>query len=401
MDLRFTEEERAFRKQVRAFMKDALPPAIRETMLAGRRPTKQQIVTWQRILNAKGWAVIHWPKEYGGPGWSPVQRYIFLEEMYRAPAPETLGFNTGMIGPVIYTFGSDEQKRFFLPRLRNLDVWFCQGYSEPGAGSDLASLKTTAQREGDHYVVNGQKTWTSAGHEADWMFCLVRTASGTKKQQGISFLLIDMKTPGITVRPIISLIGHREQNEVFFDNVRVPVANLVHEENRGWDVAKFLLSNERMGAARVGIAKMLAQRARTLAAKVETRDGTLAEERGFREKLAALEVETKALEMMMLRALADASKHSDSVKPDPAWSMIKIKSADVRQALSEMLMQLAGPQAAPFLPDAQEGEELSSAPEAGWAATLAPNYFFWRAMSIYGGTNEVQRNIIAKAFLGL
>jgi len=401
MDLRFTPEETGFRKEVRAFLRSALPEPIRQTMLAGRRPAKAQIVQWQRILNAKGWAAIHWPTQYGGPGWTPVQRYIFLEELYRAPAPETLSFNTGMLGPVIYTFGTQAQKDHFLPKLLNLDIWFCQGYSEPGAGSDLASLKTTARLEGDHYVVNGQKTWTSTAHAADWIFCLARTNPEGKKQSGISFLLIDLKTPGITVRPIISLIGHREQNEVFFDEVRVPAGNLIHQQDRGWDVAKFLLSNERMGAARVGVAKMLAERVQALGASTAARGQPLAEDRGFREKLAELQVETKALEMTTLRVLAEAQKGGEDGKPNPAWSIIKIKSADIRQALSEQLMHVAGPQAAAFQPDELEGEGAGDALSPDWSATLAPNYFFWRAMSIYGGTNEVQRNIIAKAFLGL
>jgi alkylation response protein AidB-like acyl-CoA dehydrogenase len=238
MDLRFTPEEVAFREEVRAFIRDNLPKDIRDRLRLGHAPTKQDTITWQRILNARGWAAINWATEWGGPGWTPVQRMIFLEENLAAPAPELLGFNITMIGPVLIQFGSEAQKKRFLPRAANLDDWWCQGFSEPGAGSDLASLKTAAKRDGDHYVVNGQKIWTSTAHNADWCFVLVRTnPAAAKRQEGISFLLIDMKTPGITVRPIISIDGSHHLNEVFFDDVRVPVDMRVHEENRGWDVA--------------------------------------------------------------------------------------------------------------------------------------------------------------------
>ncbi len=233
MDLRFTPEEIAFRDEVRAFFRSALPESIRRKLVEGRKLTKDDIVDWQRILNAKGWAVPHWPVEWGGTGWSAVQQYIFQEEMQQTPAPPPLGFDVNMVGPVIYTFGTEEQKRRFLPRIANLDDWWCQGFSEPGAGSDLASLKTSAKRDGDHYVVNGQKTWTTLAQYADWIFCLVRTDPAAKKQQGISFLLIDMKTPGITVRPIVTIDGGREVNEVFFDDVRVPVENLVGRGEQG------------------------------------------------------------------------------------------------------------------------------------------------------------------------
>src|SRR6478752_7889017 len=250
MDLRFTREENAFRDEVRTFFKENLPDGIRRKAAEGIRYVKDDIVTWQRILNKKGWAVPHWPKEYGGTGWSPVQLYIFKEEMQRAPAPEPLPFGTQMVGPVIIAFGREDQKQKYLPRIRNLDDWWCQGFSEPGAGSGLASLRTAAKREGDHYIVNGQKIWTSTAHNADWCFCLVRTdPAAAKRQEGISFLLIDMKTPGITIRPIVSIDGSRHLNEVFFDNVRVPLAMRVGEENRGWTCAKYLLSNERMGVA--------------------------------------------------------------------------------------------------------------------------------------------------------
>ena len=256
MDLRFTPEELAFRDEVRAFIRDNLPAEIRERMRLGYGPRKEDTVAWQRILNKRGWAAMSWPKEWGGPGWTSVQKMIFLEENQVAPAPELSSFNITMLGPVLIQFGTEEQKKRFLPRAANLDDWWCQGFSEPGAGSDLASLKTAAKRDGDHYVVNGQKIWTSTAHHADWCFVLVRTnPNAAKRQEGISFLLVDMKTPGITVRPIISIDGSHHLNEVFFDDVRVPVENRVYEENRGWDVAKFLLGNERTGIARLGKSK--------------------------------------------------------------------------------------------------------------------------------------------------
>ena len=266
MDLRFTPEENAFRDEVRAFFKANLPDGIRKKAAEGIRYVKDDIVTWQRILNKKGWAVPHWPKEWGGTGWSPVQLYIFKEEMQQAPAPEPLPFGTMMVGPVIIAFGREDQKKKYLPRIANLDDWWCQGFSEPGAGSDLASLKTSAKREGDHYVVNGQKTWTTCAQYADWIFCLTRTDPSAKKQEGITFLLIDMKTPGITVRPIQTIDGSHEVNEVFFDDVKVPVENRIYEENKGWDCAKFLLGNERSGIARVGASKAQVRRLKEIAA---------------------------------------------------------------------------------------------------------------------------------------
>src|SRR5690242_10440134 len=266
MDLRFTAEELAFRDELREFLAANLPQDIRERMRLGHAPSKEDVVTWQRILNRRGWAAYSWPKEYGGPGWTPVQRMIFLEENQLAPAPEVSSFNITMLGPVLIQFGTEEQKQRFLPRAANIDDWWCQGFSEPGAGSDLASLKTSAKREGDHYIVNGQKTWTTLAQYADWIFCLVRTDPAAKKQSGISFLLIDMKTPGITVRPIVTIDGGREVNEVFFDDVKVPVENRVGQENKGWDYAKFLLGNERTGIARVGMSKERIRRLRELAA---------------------------------------------------------------------------------------------------------------------------------------
>jgi pimeloyl-CoA dehydrogenase large subunit len=397
MDLRFTDEELAFRDEVRAFFRTALPDSIRRKMIDGHHPSKEDLVAWSRILNAKGWAVPHWPVEWGGTGWSPVQQYIFRDELQQAPAPEPLAFGVSMVGPVIYTFGNEDQKRRFLPRIANLDDWWCQGFSEPGAGSDLASLKTTAKRDGDFYIVNGQKTWTTLAQHADWIFCLARTDSAVKKQEGISFLLIDMKTPGITVRPIQTIDGGHEVNEVFFDDVRVPVENLVGQENKGWDYAKFLLGNERVGIARIGISKAHLKRVRELASLERIGDVPLIEIPRFREKLAAVEVELKALEMTQLRVVAAESRREKG-KPDPASSILKIKGSEIQQATTELLMEVVGPFAMPYQPEEEGRNEPLDGPD--WASTAAPTYFNWRKISIYGGSNEIQKNIIAKAILG-
>ena len=262
---------------------------------------------WTRILFARGWATPAWTPEWGGTGWSAVKQYIFKEELHMAPAPEPLSFNVNMIGPVLIAFGTEAQKRHFLPRIARLDDWFCQGFSEPGAGSDLASLRTQARLEGDHYIVNGQKLWTSTAHHADWCFLLVRTDPNAKKQSGITYLLMDMKSPGITVRPIITIDGYHETNEMFLENVRIPVANRIGEENKGWDYAKYLLGHERSGIARVGVSKMRVRRAKELAARVPAGEGMLGEDTGFRERVAALEVELKALEMTQMRVIAESA----------------------------------------------------------------------------------------------
>jgi pimeloyl-CoA dehydrogenase large subunit len=400
MELRFTPDEIAFRDEVRDFFRTAQPPAIRRKMVLGQRLSKDDIVTWQRILNARGWAVPHWPVQWGGTDWGPVKTYIFKEEMQLAPAPDPLSFNVSMVGPVLIAFGTEAQKQHFLPRVANLDYWFCQGFSEPGAGSDLASLRTSATRDGDHYVVNGQKIWTSRAHHADWMFGLVRTDPAAKPQRGISYLLIDMKTPGLTVRPIHTIDGEHHFNEVFFDNVRVPVENLVGEENKGWTYAKYLLGNERIGIARVGASKYRVQRAKELAAQVMVGDRPLAETERFREKVAALEVELKALEITQMRVVANARTLAPGVQ-DPASSVLKLKGTELQQAATEILMEVAGAHAM-----AQQSEHLwglASDEPVGpeWAATMAPDYFYTRAASIYGGSNEIQKNVIAKRILGL
>jgi pimeloyl-CoA dehydrogenase large subunit len=399
MDLRFTPEEIAFRNEVREFFRANLPADIKKKMVEGRSLAKEDLVTWQRTLNKKGWAVAPWPKEYGGTGWTPMQQYIFLEEMQQAPAPQPLQFGVNMVGPVIYTFANETQKKRYLPRIANLDDWWCQGFSEPGAGSDLAGLKTSAKRDGDHYVVNGQKTWTTLAQYADWIFCLVRTDPAAKKQEGISFLLIDMKTPGITVRPIVTIDGGREVNEVFFDDVRVPVENLVGEENKGWNYAKFLLGNERVGIARVGVSKQRVSRIKELA-KLEMSGGKpIIDNARFREKLAAVEIELKALELTQLRVVSGEAKRERG-KPDPASSILKIKGSEIQQATTELLMEVVGPYALPYqLARDEESNEPPIGPD--YAGPVAPTYFNYRKVSIYGGSNEIQKNIIAKAILGL
>ncbi len=398
MELGFTAEERAFRQEMRDFFQGAIPAAIRERGKRGEHVPCEDMVTTQRILNAHGLAVPNWPVAWGGRDWSAVQHYFWLDEMQQANVPPPLGFNTSMVGPVIAEFGSAAQKQRFLPATANLDIWWCQGFSEPGAGSDLASLRTSARRHGDAYIVNGQKTWTTLAQYADWIFCLVRTDPAAKKQEGISFLLIDMRTPGITVRPIQTIDGGREVNEVFFDDVRVPAENLVGEENKGWDYAKFLLGNERTGIARVGVSKARLRRVKELAALERVGDGVLLDEPRFREKLAAVEVELKALELTQLRVVAD-EKGRVRGKPDPASSILKLKGSELLQATTELLMDVVGPYVLPYQPH----DEGSNEPEIGpdFAFEAAPTYFNWRKISIYGGSNEIQRNIVAKAILGL
>jgi len=397
MDLRFTPEEIEFRNELRTFFTTEIPLEIRRKVIEGRSLGKQDIVTAHKILHKRGWATPHWAAEWGGCNWTPIQIYMYQEEMMAAGVPHPLQFNVSMNGPVLIQFGTEAQKKRFLPRMAALDDWWCQGFSEPGSGSDLASLKTTAVREGDHYIVNGQKTWTTLAQYADWIFCLVRTDPSAKKQLGISYLLIDMKTPGIEVRSIQTIDGGAEVNEVFFDNVKVPVENLVGEENRGWDCAKFLLGNERTGIARVGLSKMRVRRIKELAAQVLAGDTPLIEDERFREKVAAVEVELKALEMTQLRVLS--AERGNTGKPNPASSILKIKGSEIQQSTTELLLEVAGPLAIPYGGDDDFGHnEAPMRPE--WAAALAPSYFNNRKVSIYGGSNEIQRNIIAKAVLG-
>jgi alkylation response protein AidB-like acyl-CoA dehydrogenase len=392
MNLEFSPQEHAFRQEVRAFIDANLPAATRAKVMGDRPLEKEDIVGWQRILNTRGWATPSWPKEYGGPGWNAVQRYIFMDELHQGGAPEPLSFNVAMLGPVVIAYGTEEQKRTLLPRLANLDDWWCQGFSEPGAGSDLANLSTVARREGDHYVVNGQKIWQGMGHWAEWGFFLVRTdPHAPKKQAGITFLLIDMKSPGVSLSPIITLDGRHEVNSVFLDDVRVPVGNRIGEENQGWTVAKYLLTNERTNIARVGVTKRILARTRRAAATTGLIDTPL-----FAARLARVEVALQAVETLQLRVLAAQIKEN---KTDSRASVLKLRSVDVRQAASELLMEACGAQGLSFVRfEAGERPPFDEADE-GWSASAV--CFNLRAASIYGGASEVQRNILADTVLGL
>jgi alkylation response protein AidB-like acyl-CoA dehydrogenase len=382
MRLRLSPEDEVFREEMREFFTTKVPQAIRDTVASRRELSKDQLVEAMRILNAAGIAVPNWPVEWGGKDWTPLRKHIWHEELQLACVPLPLTFNANMVGPVIAAFGSQELKERFLPKTANLDIWWSQGFSEPDAGSDLASLRTTAVRDEDVYVVNGQKTWTTLGQYGDWIFTLVRTdPDAPKKQAGISFLLIDMTSPGLTVRPIQLIDGGHEVNEVFFDNVRVPVENLVGEENRGWDYAKFLLGNERVGVAPVGSTKRLLAQAKEWAGD-QLRDPLVAAE------FARLENDLMALELTALRVVADSS----GGKAHPASSVLKLEGTELQQAVMELVMDLAGP-------DSLASGDGSGVPD--WSRVAAPRYLNFRKASIYGGSNEVQRQIIAGTILGL
>lgn len=395
MKLDFTPQELAFRDEVRAFFRDHLPDDLRQKMIDRDHLGKADTVRWQRILNARGWATTHWPVEHGGQAWSPAQRYIFQEEMALAHAPEGSPFNVNMIGPVLARFGTSQQQDRFLKATANIDIWWCQGFSEPGAGSDLASLKSTAVRDGDHFVINGQKIWTTQAQHADWMFGLFRTDNRGRKQQGISFLLFDMTTPGITVRPIETIDGASDANEVFFDDMRVPVENLVGEEGRGWDVAKHLLGNERSGIARIGLSKERLAQLRSLERRLSA-DGSLTgdEQRRLAHKLAEVEVDLRALELTQLRVVA-SDAHGGGA--NAAASILKVKGTELQQRMTELVAELAGPAGLAMPSDDRHGNDLDD----GWIATANQFYFMMRKVSIFGGSNEIQKNIVAKTQLGL
>ncbi|MDP1736922.1 MAG: acyl-CoA dehydrogenase family protein [Caulobacter sp.] len=395
MDLDFLPEHADFRKEVRDWIEASYPAETRRKQEAGEHLGKEDILAWHRTLHNKGWLTPSWPVEYGGTGWDSVRKYIFSEELARAQTSQT-SFGLGMIGPVLYTFATPEQKEKFLPGTMNGDIWWCQGYSEPGAGSDLAGLSTRAVRDGDHYIVNGQKTWTTQGHFADWGFFLVRTDPDAKKQEGISFLLIDMTSPGITVRPIITIEGGHEVNDVFLDNVRVPVANLIGEENKGWTVAKYLLGHERTGIAGVARSKRGIERLRELATAELADDAQpLINDSDFRRKVAELEVDLAALEYTELRSLASESKGKG---PGPEASLLKVKGTEVGQRLTELTLEAAAHYGAPY--SRGMGDNIGPV-GPDYAGKAAPTYFNMRKTSIFGGSNEIQRNIIAKAVLGL
>lgn len=398
MDLDYSPADEAFRADVRAWLEASLPRLLRDKVLKHKRLNRDDYAGWHKLLAARGWSAVAWPKEYGGPGWNATQRHIWDEECARAGAPIVLPFGVSMVAPVLMKYGSDAQKSHYLPRILNGDDWWCQGYSEPGAGSDLASLRTRAERHGDHYIVNGQKTWTTLGQHADMMFCLVRTDGSAKKQEGISFLLIDMRTPGITVRPIITLDEDHEVNEVFFEDVKVPAANLVGEENRGWTYAKYLLGHERTGIARVGQSKRELAFLKRLALDRNRHGTPLLHDPLFAAKVAALEIDLMALEVTVLRVVAS---EEGGKGPGPEASLLKIKGTEVQQALTELMFEAIGPQAAAFDPAFLEGEREASIAGDDDAAPLAAYYFNFRKTSIYGGSNEIQKNIIAQMILGL
>jgi alkylation response protein AidB-like acyl-CoA dehydrogenase len=397
MNLEFTAEEQTFRREVCDFLAAKLPHDIRERVRLGRRLSADDHLCWQNILSERGWLGVNWPQEHGGPGWGPVERHIFDEECAAAHAPTIVPFGVSMVAPVIMKFGSETQKRHYLPRILSNQDWWCQGYSEPGAGSDLASLRTRAVRDGDEYVVTGQKSWTTLGQHANMMFCLARTDPEAKKQAGISFLLIDMETPGISVRPIITLDGAHEVNEVFLDEVRVPVANRIGEEGQGWTCAKFLLTHERTGIAGLGHAKQALRHLKSVALEVQHRGHPLLEQPHFRQRVVKAEIELMALEVTHLRVLAAAREGG---APGAESSLLKVRGSELRQELSELARRALGPQALPFFPEYLYGDQELEREEAEHAA-LGAQYFNRRKLSIYGGSNEIQKSIVAKTLLGM
>jgi len=391
MKLALSDADSAFRDELRDFFNNKFPADIRERVRTDSLNYPDDVVTSMRVLHEAGLAVPNWPVEWGGKDWTPLQRQIWSEEMRMACVPEPLAFNASMVGPVIAEFGSQALKERFLPATADLDIWWCQGFSEPEAGSDLASLRTTAVRDGDHYIINGQKTWTTLGQYADWIFLLARTdPNAPKKQAGISFILAEMSTPGITLRPIKLIDGSYEVNEVWFEDVRVPADQLVGEENAGWSYAKFLLSNERTGIARVGTSKVWLTEVKERAAKTAVGGTTLLEDPLFAARVAEVENELLALELTQLRV----SGSEAGGQPNPASSILKLRGSQLQQAVTELAVEVAGPDALPFdAPDAVDSPE--------WAQHAAPRYLNYRKTSIYGGSNEVQRTIIASTILGL
>ncbi|MES2481518.1 MAG: acyl-CoA dehydrogenase family protein [Pseudomonadota bacterium] len=393
MDLAFTPEEEKFRSDIRAWVRDKLPPEIAHKVHHGLHLSREDIQRWARILGARGWLGFGWPAQFGGPGWSAVQKHLFEEECALAGAPRIMPFGPVMVAPVIMAFGTPEQQQRFLPGIASGDVWWSQGYSEPGAGSDLASLKTRAERRGDKYIVNGQKTWTTLAQYGDWIFCLVRTDSSGKPQTGISFLLIDLKSPGIQVRPILLLDGSHEVNEVFFDNVEVPAENLIGQENKGWTYAKHLLSHERTNIADINRSKRELERLKRIA-----KDEGVWDEPRFRDEIARLEVDVVALEMMVLRVLAAEKSGKNSL--DIA-GLLKIRGSEIQQRYTELMMLAGGPFSLPFISEAAEAGWQGDYPGAALGlAPLAAAYLNMRKTTIYGGSNEVQRTIVAQTVLG-
>jgi len=398
MDLNFTPEEEAFRGEVLQFLHDQLPERLSSKIKNDQHLTREDMVEWHAILNARGWLANHWPTEYGGPGWTAVQRFIFENECALANAPRIVPFGVNMLGPVLIKYGSEAQRQYWLPRILNGDDWWCQGYSEPGSGSDLASLKTTAVRDGDHYVVNGQKTWTTLGQHANMIFCLVRTDKQAKAQSGISFLLVDMNTPGVEVRPIITIEGGHEVNEVFFTDVRVPVENLVGEENKGWTYAKYLLTYERTNIAGVGFAAADLEKLKAVVDRVQYNGKPLAQDPLFAARMARVEIDLENMKTTNLRVVAAVA---DTSAPGAESSMLKIRGSEIRQELLALLRRAMGPYAAPFIKEALSADYAEPPIGDPVAAAAAAEYFNHRKLSIYGGSNEIQKNIISKMILGL
>ena len=398
MNLDYSSDELAFREAVREFLRRHLPAQLSAKVLGLKRLNRDDIIGWQRILHSVGWGGPSWPREFGGTGWSAVQQHIFDEECSIAGAPPILSFGVRMVAPVLMAFGTRAQQEYFLPRILAGEHWWCQGYSEPGAGSDLASLKTRAERRGDSYVVNGQKTWNTLGHLADWIFCLVRTDPQARPQAGISFLLIDMRTPGITVRPIPLLDGEHEVNEIWFDEVVVPASNLVGEENRGWTYAKYLLGHERVNIAQVGQSRRELARVKQLARTQRDGQRPLIENTRFRDRLAEVEIDLLALELTVMRVLSAQAKQRD---PGPESSVLKIRGSEIQQTLSELAMQAIGHQALPWIPAALEAGWHGEPGGAEFWGPLAGRYYNLRKSSIFSGSNEIQRNIIAQRILEL
>ena len=397
MHLDFSPEDLEFQREVRAFIAENYPAELRGKQDEGDELSKEDFLSWHRVLAKKGWVAPAWPVEYGGTGWTATQKYIWSEETARADCVRLMPFGLAMVGPVIYTFGTPEQKARFLPGILSGDDWWCQGYSEPGSGSDLASLRTKAVRDGDAYVVNGQKTWTTMAQYADWGFFLVRTNPDAKQQEGISFLLIDMKSPGITVRPIITLGGEHEVNEVWLEDVRVPLENRIYEEDKGWTCAKFLLAHERTGIAGVAASKRGIEKVKTIARAELDGERALIANPFFRRKIAELEMDLAALEFTELRSLAGESSGKG---PGPESSLLKIKGSEIQQRLTELSLEAVGHYGAPYFRGFGEGDNAHPiGPD--YAHRTAPSYFNTRKTTIYGGSNEIQRNIIAKMVLGL
>ena len=396
MDLVFSQEDLDFQEEIRSFLSSEYPLDIKERQ-DNRLPFEpEDVIKWQKILAKKGWFAINWPKKNGGTDWSPTKKYILQNELAVANTPIIIPFGVSMCGPVVYAFGTDTQKRQQLPGILNSDVWWCQGYSEPGSGSDLASLQTKAKLQGDNYIVNGTKSWTTLAQHADWIFCLVRTETTNIKQEGISFLLLDMKSPGVEVKPIITIDGSHEVNTVHFDNVKVPTENLVGVEGQGWKIAKFLLRHERTGIAGIAALKRELKRLKEICANVILGEGSLLDDPSYRRKLEAAEIELKATEFTELRTL---SQISSGGAPGPESSILKIKGTELQQTISELFIEMLAYYSHPFFNETELGSNEAVGPD--YAGAAMPHYLNFRKVSIYGGSNEIQRNVIAKAILGL